>query len=98
MSVKVKSFTYFVSIFKIDLEVELFFKNVDGLELGYIKVLLLIYADDIVLVSVMAGGLLNGLNCLFDHYQKMKIDGEYPNKSSAKRDIIRPWQVIRCSR
>ena len=72
VSVKVKSCNYFVSIFKIDLEEDLIFKNVDGLNSDYIKLFLLMYADGIVLFCVTANGLLNGLNCLFDHNQKWK--------------------------
>ena len=47
-----------------DLEQELITRRADGVDTGLLKLFLLLYADDIVIFSESANGLLNGLNML----------------------------------
>ena len=56
-----------------DLENELIVKGVEGLDLHFIKIFLLMYADDIVLFSETEDGLQSGLNVLHDYCQKWKL-------------------------
>ncbi len=56
-----------------DLEDELCNKGLDGIDIGMIKLFLLLYADDIIIFSESAEGLQNGLNILFDYCQKWKL-------------------------
>ena len=56
-----------------DLENELIVKGVAGLDLHFIKIYLLMYADDIVLFSETEDGLQSGLNVLHDYCQKWKL-------------------------
>ena len=56
-----------------DLENELIVKSVEGLDLHFLKIFLLMYADDIVLFSETEDGLQSGLNVLHDYCQKWKL-------------------------
>ncbi len=56
-----------------DLEDEFYLKGVDGIDIGMIKLLLLLYADDIVIFAESAESLQHGLNVLDDYCQKWKL-------------------------
>ena len=64
---------FLFSMFVNDLESELIEKGVEGLDLNFIKLFLLMYADDIVIFSEMEVGLQNGLDVLFDYCNKWKL-------------------------
>ena len=64
---------YLFSMFVNDLESELIEKGVEGLDLNFIKLFLLMYADDIVIFSETEVGLQNGLDVLFDYCNKWKL-------------------------
>ena len=49
-----------------DIEQEFVIKGADGVDSGFLKLFLLLYADDIVIFSETAEGLQNGLNILHD--------------------------------
>lgn len=63
-----------------DIEQEFITKGADGVDTGFLKLFLLLYADDIVIFSESAEGLQNGLNILYDYCQKWKLKVN-PNKS-----------------
>ena len=56
-----------------DLENEFVTKGVDGLDIGMLKLCLLLYADDIVIFSNTSDGLQRGLNVLSDYCNKWKL-------------------------
>ena len=56
-----------------DLENEQIFKGTEDLDLEFIKIFLLMYADDIILFSETEDGLQNGLNILHDYFKKWKL-------------------------
>ena len=47
-----------------DFEDEFITNSIEGIDIGLIKVFILLYADDIVIFSYSAVGLQNGLNYL----------------------------------
>ena len=53
-----------------DLENEFVTKGVDGLDIGMLKLYLLLYGDDIVIFSNTSDGLQRGLNVLSDYCNK----------------------------
>ena len=48
-------------------------RRADGIDVGFLKLFLLLYADDIVIFSESATGLQNGLNILHDYCNKWKL-------------------------
>ena len=48
-------------------------KGIDGIDIGTMKLCLLLYADDIILFSKSAEGLQNSLNVLHDYCSKWKL-------------------------
>ena len=56
-----------------DLENEFVTKGVDDLDIGMLKLHLLLYADDIVIFSNTSGGLPRGLNVLSDYCNKWML-------------------------
>ena len=63
-----------------DIEQEFISKGSDGVDTGFLKLFLLLYADDIVIFSETAEGLQSGLNILCDYCQRWKLTVN-PNKS-----------------
>ena len=56
-----------------DLESELMQNGVDGIDIGMLKLYLLLYADDIVIFSSTSDGLQKGLDVLSEYCQKWKL-------------------------
>ena len=56
-----------------DLENELIQKGAEGIDIGMLKLYLLLYADDIVIFSNTSEGLQKGLDILSDYCQKWKL-------------------------
>ena len=83
---------FLFSMFVNDLEEELIFKNFAGLDLDHFRLFLLMYADDIVLLSETAEGLQNGLNCMFQYCQKWKLS---VNTQKTKVMIFRKGGILR---
>ena len=64
---------FLFSMYINDLENELMQNGVDGIDLGMLKLYLLLYADDIVIFSNTSDGLQRGLDVLSDYCQKWKL-------------------------
>lgn len=64
---------FLFSMFINDLENELSTKGAEGFDMTYMKIFLLLYADDIVLFSETSTGLQDGLDILFDYCSKWKL-------------------------
>ena len=64
---------FLFSMYLNDLENEFVIKGVDGLDIGMLKLYLLLYVDDIVIFSNTSDGLQRGLNVLSDHCNKLKL-------------------------
>ena len=56
-----------------DIEREFITKGADGVDLGFIKLFLLLYADDIVIFSESAVGLQHGLDLLQEYCQRWRV-------------------------
>ena len=56
-----------------DLENGLMQNGVDGIDLGMLKLYLLLYADGTVIFSNTSDGLQRGLDILSDYWQKWKL-------------------------
>ena len=56
-----------------DLENEFMQNGIDSIDLGMLKLYLLLYADDIVIFSNTSKGLQRGLDILSDYCQKWKL-------------------------
>ena len=56
-----------------DLEEEFRLNGLDGIDIGSLKLLLLLYADDITLFSETEEGLQNGINILNAYYNRWKL-------------------------
>ena len=56
-----------------DLEEEFLINGIDGIDIGLIKIFLLLYADDIVIFSSSAEGLQDGLNQLETYCKRWKL-------------------------
>ena len=69
-----------------DLEGELMQNGIDGIDIGMLKLYLLLYADDIVIFSMSSEGLQNGLDVLCDYCQRWKLT---VNTDKAKVMIFR---------
>ena len=63
-----------------DIEREFITKGADGVGLGFIKLFLLLYADNIVIFSESAVGLQHGLDLLQEYCQRWRLTVN-PNKS-----------------
>ena len=63
-----------------EIEQEFITKGADGVDTGFLKLFLLLYADDIVIFSETAESLQNGRNILYDYCQRWKLTVN-PNKS-----------------
>ena len=72
-----------------DLENELI---AEGLDLHFIKIFLLMYADDIILFSETEDGLQNGLNSLHDYFNKWRLT---VNVQKTKIVIFRKGGILR---
>ncbi len=56
-----------------DLEDDFYLHGVEGVDVGMIKLLLLLYADDIIIFAQSAESLQKGLNVLGDYCQRWKL-------------------------
>ena len=65
--------SFLFSMYLNDLENEFVTKGVNGLDVGMLKLYLLLYADDIVIFSNTSDGLQRGLNVLSDYCNKWKL-------------------------
>ena len=61
------------ALYLYDLKQELITRGADGVDTGLLKIFLLLYADDIIIFSESASGLLNGLNTFHNYCQKWKL-------------------------
>ena len=75
-----------------DLEDELIFNNVQGLDLEHFKIFLLMYAEDKVVFSETAEGLQNGLNCMYQYCQEWKLS---VSTQKSKVMVFRKGGVLR---
>ena len=64
---------FLFSMYIHDLEKELIQKGAEGIDIGMLKLYLLLYADDIVIFSNTSEGLQKGLDILSDYCQKWKL-------------------------
>ena len=64
---------FLFSMYINDLEKELIQKGAEGIDIGMLKLYLLLYADDIVIFSNTSEGLQKGLDILSDYCQKWKL-------------------------
>ena len=64
---------FLFSMYINDLESELMQNGVDGIDIGMLKLYLLLYADDIVIFSNTSDGLQKGLDVLSDYCQRWKL-------------------------
>ena len=64
---------FLFSMYINDLESELMQNGVDGIDIGMLKLYLLLYADDIVIFSSTSDGLQKGLDVLSEYCQKWKL-------------------------
>ena len=64
---------FLLSMYINDLESELMQNGVDGIDIGMLKLYLLLYADDIVIFSNTSDGLQKGLDVLSDYCQRWKL-------------------------
>ena len=64
---------FLFSMYINDLEKELIQKCAEGIDIGMLKLYLLLYADDIVIFSNTSEGLQKGLDILGDYCQKWKL-------------------------
>ena len=64
---------FLFSMYLNDFENEFVTKGVDGLDIGMLKLYLLLYADDILIYSNTSDGLQRGLNVLSDCCNKWKL-------------------------
>ena len=71
---------FLFAIYLNDIEQEFITKGADGVDTGFLKLFLLLYADDIVIFSETADGLQNRLNILYDYCQRWRLTVN-PNKS-----------------
>ena len=71
---------FLFAIYLNDIEQEYITKGADGVDTGFLKLFLLLYADDIVIFSEKPEGLQNGLNILYDYCQRWRLTVN-PNKS-----------------
>ena len=69
---------FLFSMFLNDLEEEFITHGIEGIDIGLIKLFILLYADDIVIFSSDAEGLQNGLNVLelYSKRWKLKVNTE----------------------
>ena len=66
--------TFFLfSMYVNDLEEEFRLNGLDGVDIGYLKLLLLLYANDITLFSETEEGLQNGINILNVYCNRWKL-------------------------
>ena len=65
---------FLFSMYLNDLEKEFIEKGVDGLDIGMLKLYLLLYADDIVIFSASSEGLQYGLDVLSDYCSKWRLN------------------------
>jgi hypothetical protein len=77
---------FIFSMYINDLEDELVIKGFEGIDIGMLKLYLLMYADDIVIFSYTAENLQNGLNILSDYCNRWKLK---VNKKKTKVMIFR---------
>ena len=61
------------AIYVNDIETEFFMKGADGIDIGMLKLFVLLYADDIVIFSETEVGLQKGLHILYGYCQKWKL-------------------------
>ena len=56
-----------------DIEQEFIIKGTDGVDIGFLKLFLLLHADDIVIFSECADALQKGLNIHYEYCQRWKL-------------------------
>lgn len=83
---------FLFAIYVNDIEEEFILKGADGLNLGVLKLFLLLYADDIVIFSDTAEGLQNGLNILFNYCNTWKLS---VNIDKSKVMVFRKGGMVR---
>ena len=66
-------YPFLFSMYINDLESELMQNGVVGIDIGMLKLYLLLYADDIVIFSSTSDGLQKGLDVLSEYCQKWKL-------------------------
>lgn len=64
---------FLFSIYVNDIEEEFIIKGANGIDVGFLKLFLLLYADDIVIFSDSPEGLQKGLDILYDYCKKWKL-------------------------
>ena len=64
---------FLFSMFLNDLEEEFLINGIDGIDIGLIKIFLLLYADDIVIFSRSPEGLQDGLNQFETYCKRWKL-------------------------
>ena len=64
---------FLFSMYVNDLEEEFRLNGLDGIDIGSLKLLLLLYADDITLFSETEEGLQNGINILNAYCNRWKL-------------------------
>ena len=64
---------FLFAIYVNDIEEEFIIKGANGIDVGYLKLFLLLYADDIVIFSDSPEGLQKSLDILFEYYNKWKL-------------------------
>ena len=74
-----------------DLEKEFRLKGSDGIDIGMLKIFLLLYADDIILFAQSSEELQNSLDTLFEYGQRYKLS---VNTSKRKVMVIRKEGIL----
>ena len=64
---------FLFAIYVNDIEEEFILREADRIDVGFLKLFLLLHADDIVIFSESVTGLQNGLNILHDYCNKWKL-------------------------
>ena len=74
-----------------DLEEEFRLKSSDGIDIGMLKIFLLLYADDIILSAQSSEELQKGLDTLFEYCQRYKLS---VNTSKTKVMVFRKGGIL----
>ena len=74
-----------------DLEEEFRLKGSDGIDIGMLKIFLLLYADDIILFAQSSEELQNSLDILFGYCQRYKLS---VNTSKTKVMVFRKRGIL----
>ena len=80
------------SMYLNDIEEEFYLKGVEGIDIGSIKLFLLLYADDMTIFSETEAGLQQGLNVLETYCNRWKLT---VNKDKTKVMVFRKGGILR---